>query len=292
MNSILAQVDGPYVAAQVRLVRQVHKGAFLLLEGSDDARFFEGFIERSACQIEIGYGKENVVTALDLLEDEGFAGVVAAVDADFDRVLGRDHPLEGLCKTDYHDLDVVVFQSEALNRYVAEHGDKTKISSQFNGSYGALREKIIRSCEMISLCRLVSERRALNLKFKGIEIERFISKSDLKLDYSGYFSAVINNSKGTTSVADIIGYVKAEAAMSHELLQVTQGHDLAIMFGVALRELIGSRRDVHTWGREIESGLRLAFDWRNFVKTELYASLRAWEQQNRSYCVLKKDPFL
>lgn len=76
---MIKQIDGAYVAAQVRLVRQVHKGAILILEGETDALIFDELIDKNSCEIEIGFGKSNVVDALDRLEDEGFTGIVAVM---------------------------------------------------------------------------------------------------------------------------------------------------------------------------------------------------------------------
>jgi hypothetical protein len=71
---MIKAIDGYYVAAQIRMLRQVHKGTVLILEGETDARIFDRFIDLNACRIEIGCGKSNVLEALDLLEDEGFPG--------------------------------------------------------------------------------------------------------------------------------------------------------------------------------------------------------------------------
>src|SRR6266446_4329608 len=103
------EIDGHYVAAQIRLMRQVWKGSFLLLEGSTDAKVFDRFIDGSRCQIEIGFGKPNVHDAIELLEDEGFPGVVGVIDADFDRLTGTTYSLDNLCITDVHDLDFMIF---------------------------------------------------------------------------------------------------------------------------------------------------------------------------------------
>ena len=63
---MIAHIDAYYIAAQARFVRQVRKGTILLLEGPTDARIFERFIDRNACEIEIGFGKKNVLGALDI----------------------------------------------------------------------------------------------------------------------------------------------------------------------------------------------------------------------------------
>src|SRR5260370_21204839 len=63
-------IGGWYVAAQVRLMRQLHKGCFLIVEGETDDKALYRFIDSDACQIEISFGKKNALDALDLLEEE------------------------------------------------------------------------------------------------------------------------------------------------------------------------------------------------------------------------------
>ena len=48
-------------ANEIRLKRQIHKGAFLLVEGRDDRLFMQAFISLIDCKIEVGqrWGKEN-----------------------------------------------------------------------------------------------------------------------------------------------------------------------------------------------------------------------------------------
>src|SRR5437762_12578558 len=96
----------------------------LVLEGETDAKVFGNFIDDTACQIEIAFGKANLCSALDLLEDEGFSGVLGIVDADFDRITGETYALEGLCVTDLHDLDLVIFASTSFDRYLAVGNSK------------------------------------------------------------------------------------------------------------------------------------------------------------------------
>jgi hypothetical protein len=124
-------IDGPVLAAQIRFARQVHKGTILVLEGAGDAKVFGWFIDRSMCEIETGFGKTNVLKALDLLEDEGFPGVIAVVDPDFDRLTGEGYGLEGLCVTDAHDLDLTIFSTLAFERFIAEYANPVRVEHEF-----------------------------------------------------------------------------------------------------------------------------------------------------------------
>ncbi len=164
---MLKEIDGYYVAAQARLLRQVRNRTILVVEGPSDAKVFRRFVDDSACEIEVGFGKSNVCEAMDLLEDEGFPGVIGVIDADFDRITGTTYGLENLCVTDGHDLDLMIFLSSSLERYIEEFGDRVRIEKQFR-DIAAVRAKIIDCCLPLAYCRLVSECRKLRLRFSDV----------------------------------------------------------------------------------------------------------------------------
>jgi hypothetical protein len=84
--------------------------------------------------------------------------------------------------------------------------------------------------------------------------------------------------------------VVIEAGKHHDHYQLANGHDVSAILGIALRKLLGNRRDIHTWSSEIEAGLRLAFDWKALITTNFYKSLNAWEMSNRPYRLFYQQP--
>jgi hypothetical protein len=285
---MLKEVDGAYIAAQIRLLRQVQKGTILILEGETDAKALDSFIDGSTCEIEIAFGKPNVLEALDLLEDEGFPGVVGVVDADFDQLSGTTHSLDNLCVTDVHDLDMMIFKSSAFDKYVAEHGNEDRIATGFQGDSSTVRLKIIECCLPLAYCRLASERRNLRLRFAGLKHEDLVDVDALTMDRGALIATVISRSNTNCAGATLSQFLEYEEARLHDPYQLTNGHDVAAVLGIALRKLIGERRDVHTWASEIEAGLRLAFDWEALTGTGLYQCLRAWEQANTPYRIFRR----
>ncbi len=77
------------IANTIRLKASRFKGVFLLVEGPDDVRFFNMFINKSHCKVEAAFGKQNVYVALDILLQSNFKRLVAIVDADYDTILNR-----------------------------------------------------------------------------------------------------------------------------------------------------------------------------------------------------------
>lgn len=74
------------VANEVRLMRTHHKGALVIAEGPSDKNAFRSLLDPEACRIVIAYGKHNATGAIQVLEHDGFSGVLAVVDADFTRL--------------------------------------------------------------------------------------------------------------------------------------------------------------------------------------------------------------
>jgi hypothetical protein len=163
---MLGQIDGFYIAAQVRLIRQVSKKTVLILEGESDGRLFGRFIDNNECQLEIGFGKSNVLEALDLLEDEGVPSVVAIVDADFDRLTGKTYSLDNLFLSDCHDIDLTIFKSKAFERYLFEHADSSLLERHFKSEIELVKDRIARSSLQIAYCRFISEFRSLRINLK------------------------------------------------------------------------------------------------------------------------------
>jgi hypothetical protein len=282
-----AQIDGHYVAAQIRLVRQVHKGTILILEGESDGKVFDRFIDGTLCDIEIAFGKENAIEALDLLEEEGFPGVLAVVDADFDRITKIKYTLENLCMTDLHDLDLTIFGTKALELYMKEHVDKRLLKTEFKNDFLVIRNKLVTASLPLAYCRFVAESRSLRLYFKSLRHEQFVTADDLSMDSDALIGEIISRSNTPCTVAQLKTYVANEAAKEHDPYQLANGHDVAAILGIALRKLLANRGPAQTWASEIEAGLRLAFDWEAIKGTQLYKCLKGWEANNRNYRIFR-----
>ncbi|MBO1348157.1 MAG: DUF4435 domain-containing protein [Hormoscilla sp. GUM202] len=77
-------------ANKIRLLRSRFSGTFLLVEGSSDKIFYQRFVDKHACELVCVSGKPSsklrVIAVLEILEKSSFQGVLAIVDADFDRL--------------------------------------------------------------------------------------------------------------------------------------------------------------------------------------------------------------
>ncbi|MTJ55538.1 DUF4435 domain-containing protein [Anabaena sp. UHCC 0253] len=120
------------VANQIRLRRSTYAGTFLLVEGSSDKTFYERFVDKLGCELVITAGKpsskQRAINILEILEKSNFQGVLAIVDADFDRQQNTPVTSPNLLLTDTHDLETMLIQSPALEKVVSEFGSEEKIT--------------------------------------------------------------------------------------------------------------------------------------------------------------------
>jgi len=181
------------VANDVRMRRQLFKGTMLLVEGSVDARFMRRFIDERNCMAVVAQGRDNAIEALKILTDAGVPGVLALIDADFDRVLGEVSGGPNLLHYDYRDLEIMLLVSPALEKLLGEYGSEEKIR-EFETLEGVdTRRALLLRAQEIGLLRLMSVRDTLSLRFDGLSFG-FVNSRTLELDVTELLVAVKNNS--------------------------------------------------------------------------------------------------
>src|SRR5262245_25632519 len=108
--------SGVEVANAIRLRRQQYNGAFLLVEGPNDFRFFQKFIDFQTSDIVVGHSKGNVLSALEILDQAHIGGVLAITDSD-EELLGipSRYASANLAQPDGRDLDAQLVFSPAFS---------------------------------------------------------------------------------------------------------------------------------------------------------------------------------
>ena len=116
------------LVAEIKMSRMSHGGAFLIVEGNDDVRFWTPPSRRHAdCELVDGEGKQNVIGGIQKLDDASFAGVLGIVDSDYDPLNGIAIGSDNLLLTDAHDLECLLCRSSALDKVLTKYGNRSKI---------------------------------------------------------------------------------------------------------------------------------------------------------------------
>ena len=280
---MFADISGWDIASYVRFARQTHKGAIIIVEGQKDTRALGGIFDPALVNLEISYGKGNLLEALDLLEDEGFEGVLAIADADFDRIDGVVHQLDNLFLADGHDIDMTIATSPALERYLEEFADPDKLEAFKANCDTTLVEALCGSLAYLSTCRWVSEKNNLMLDFKSLEFD-FINQADLSCDEVSLRRVLVAGSPATCITTDQLRQiVEAQSSSKVDQCELCNGHDFCTILGIAMRTLLGKLSGTQTYGSSVEGVLRLTFNFGDLKSTQLFAGLLEWEKENSGY---------
>jgi hypothetical protein len=282
------------IANQIRMRRSIFEGAFLLLEGSSDKFLYGRFTDEVACELVVSSGKTWAIEVLVILEKSNFIGVLAIVDADFDRLESLLHQSSNLLRTDTHDLETMLIKSPALDKVLSIFGSEDKIK-KFEKD---VRTILLEAGLFVGYFLWLSKSDNLNLTFDGIKFKEFIDDRTLQLNELKLINEVKNKSKPEikpllSNTADIQQRIAAKKNDSHDPWQVCRGHDLVEILSIRLRKALGSNKasDVEPRSDDrkntLESQLMLAYEAVYFYQTQLYQDILDWESNNQPFKVLK-----
>ncbi len=278
-------------ANQIRLRRSFHKGTFLLVEGSSDKTFYERFVEKSECELVVISGKPSsklrVISVLKILEESKFQGVLAIVDADFDRLTPpAEQKSLNLLYTDSHDLETMLINSPAFDKVVSEFGSQEKIS-QFNQD---IRLVILESSVPIGYLRWISLCDGLNLTFENITFSKFIDEKTFRINKLKFIGEVKKKSQDfSLKDEDLQQQLIDKKNGDRDPWQICCGHDLVEILSFGLRKTIGSNKATDVEAISLEPNLRLAYEAVYFQDTQLYSHIQRWESNNQPFRVLLNE---
>ncbi|KYC38590.1 hypothetical protein WA1_36005 [Scytonema hofmannii PCC 7110] len=258
--------------------------------GGSDKTFYERFVDKVVCQLVSVSGKPSsklrVIAVLGILEKSTFQGILAIIDADFERLETLTYSSPNLLRTDTHDLETMLINSQALNKVVAEFGSEEKIA-QFSRD---VRLALLETGMSVGYLRWLSQRNGMNLTFEGIRFSKFIDEQTLQIDELKLIREVKNKSQAfSLKDEDLQQQLMSQKNNSYDPWQICCGHDLVQLLSLGLRKAIGSNKVADVEPNSLERNLRLAYEEVYFWKTHLYVHIRTWESKNQPFRVLRNE---
>lgn len=282
MKKNLKSVD---IANSVRMMRPLHEGTILLVEGGNDSLVYSSFINQRKCRLIIGHGKENVLGALEILDREAFLGVIAIIDTDFWKLDGLSPSSTNIFLTDTHDLETMILKSHAFNKILSEYGSVKKI--EFINNKGVdIRTYLLQKIKIMGCFRWYSLRERLELNFEGLVFSRFVDKNTLKLDVLKMIKIVFDHSKRHELKAEALrNSLETFCQSSLDLWHICCGHDVVNLLLIGFQKVLGSHSSASLKSEEIERSFRLAYEEAYFRESELYKAIMKWQEHNGSFAV-------
>ena len=281
-------IDANFLANEIRQLRSSELAksdkirAFILVEGDTDKRVYQRFINEETCHLKIALNKDNAIATITILDSSQFTGVLAIVDADFDRLENNLPNSPNILLTDDHDLEMMMLKTPALEKIINERGSEEKIKEN------NIREILLELGQEIGYLRWISQKNNLSLRFEGLDFGKFIKKDTLEIDYSDLIKTIKNHSQKQSLVdQEIQENIKMLRIDKHNPSQVCCGHDIMQILSLALCKAWGTCRPTDVKVENLERDLRLAYERSYFYQTELYCLVQNWQNTNFPYQVLK-----
>ena len=280
-----SHITGYDVANDIRMTRSQYSGCFLIVEGETaDLRVYKRFVNERLCQVTPAHNKDNAIQAIEILNHDNFDGVLAIVDADFWRLENRSLTFSNLFITDAHDLEMMILQAPALEKLLDEFGSPKKIRKFVKQKNKNIRQVLLDIGCPVGYLRWVSIQQNLSLTFESIAFRRFIDRKTLVLNVSELIRTVINKSnRPDLKENDLQKSITELTNPEHDPWDICCGHDLICILSVALRTILGSNNTNDIKPEHLEKSLRLAYETAYFLETQLYQTLKVWEQNNRPF---------
>jgi hypothetical protein len=298
--------------------QQKHKGSLLFVEGQSDYDFWIKF-KHTSCKIHVTFGFPKLFEVIELLEKENYEKkYVGIIDADFRHLDNEIPKSDAIFLTDKHDLEVMLINSQALNRVIdfyCKEDKNQKLKDDFIAKQQmTIKELLIDLVLPIAYFKKVKQEQGYSFKFKpspidkkekDLEYTKFIDK--VKMAFLGYdklIDAIKNYTERYISKEDktkmtkisddldidnqlLIKQIKEIESRNLANLQLCNGHDLTNILAVLLMKAIANYDSKTIPSQEIESKLVAYYDSSDLQKTNLYHSLKQWENTNGSYKLLK-----
>jgi len=254
---------------------------FVLLEGNTDVKFFRNIFNITTTNINRINGKEKIIKALEILQNEEFTKIIGIKDADFDHLENITYNNINIFLTDYADIEIHMIESSAFQSLINEFSSE----NCYEEFLSVLKEKIYDKALLIGYLRWFNERYFKDknryiLRFEGLNYNSFIEVSDcdFSINEENLLLEIISHSKCQLRREELEEEVNYLKSISDNHLQICNGHDIAKILAYLFNHKNNSEKTNIKQDR-IEEALRLSYDISDFQQTNLYNDLSAWEKQ-------------
>ena len=267
------------LVAEIKMSRMSHEGAFLLVEGKDDIRFWTPTSRRHAnCELVDGEGKRNVIEGIQKLDATSFVGVLGIVDNDYDPLIGISIESENLLLTDAHDLECLLCRSSALDKVLAEYGNRPKIERFENKTGDDVRTGLLERALVFGRLRWAAVRSDPVIDLGGFRVPRFVDEKTWIVASEELLCETLPGSSD-----DALELKRCIDEL--DPWYVVHGHDMVEILRIGLRHTLGDI-PASVGVKEIGRMLRAAMTPDDLQATKLWRAMRIWEAANRPYMVL------
>ena len=264
INKALTEEDR--VAAVILAIQghSVDKKQVVIVEGDDDEKFYERFLDMSNCDFIVNNSCYGYATISSTCNAKGYANRYFMIkDSDFDRLLGTAL-VDNQMLTDFHDRELFLSELDVDTILGSKYGITTDVKSIAMSIKGL---SVTKWYNMANDCKLAFKKKCVVQKV-------YDGQSDVSVDdcVVQLANEKKNAGKQIPSKAQIASFM--ESAEGVDWRQYTNGHDwlqaIAKWLNVRLNKALSYKIDIRPY-------LESVFSEGDFMRTKLYTEIRKRE---------------
>lgn len=239
--------------SRLRLDREARIRGVLVVEGKSDRSVLATTIGIDRRQIFRLGGRVNVLRAAQRLDEAPLPGVVLVADRDFEGTDSEGATFAWLVYYDRADLESMMLESPALERFLDEWASAEKLA-EFGG-LSVVRATLEKALREVSVLRRENAAQGLGILFDEIDL-RAVFEADGSVKELSLVGRVANASaRGSDEIRTLMG--KEPGACPHTGACLVRGKDAMEVLSVLLRKAIGSLSAQQVKGAFVEKSMRL-----------------------------------
>lgn len=253
------------------------KKPWLILEGISDETFFLTKKLPLTLNTIPAFGWENVVAIVSkVLEENITDSVFGFIDRDYREELGIEVNEDMIVISDFRDLEISMFESEALHKILVELGSSDKLPQLECGTIDInnIKNSIYAIASKIGALRYYSLKERLNYKLKDLNFTKFICKKTLTINNNHLIAQInsISKSKINTEILDAAFNVPLPDRLQ-DVRNLCCGHDVIELLGISLRRLWGTNNSGVVDKKMLSAHFRIGYPESEFKSTNMYQKL-------------------
>ena len=245
---------------------------WVVVEAEEDVAVYEKFMQRNSTVVKTSEGETgrkgyaNVETIVrEVKEEEPRAHIMGIRDTDYTRYVdGYEAPVN-IFLTDHRDLEMMLLDSDSVRQSLRAWAP----------TYDDAFTKCVLICRHFGYLRIYNEVADLTVRFhdnlrpnKYWDYQQQMMKPSWKKDCTAKFVAL---SEGKCAATDVNAFITTHKLEDENLYDICRGHDMLKLLSLYLV-------NVQTYSVEaIMAKMTEAYSIDDFKKTQLYASILAWQ---------------
>jgi len=182
--------------------------------------------------------------------------------------------------SDYKDLEISMFESEALNKFLTEYASKNKIlTKEKQIDIDLIREKVYSIASIIGKIRFYILKNDLHISLTEIEYSKFFNAKNFNICNEKLMSHINSRAKNKKNKKSIT-IEEIECAhkdtLPTKLLDnkfICSGHDVIAILGEMLKKQWGNNNGKEMERQNLEKLFRIGYPNDVFAKTTMYYKL-------------------